>query len=80
MNTPALPQSQLARAFPTKWYDPAPDDHFWMVWRLNVILRHLRRLGLEQNIDVRGSILVAVMGRCSGNCIPRIPGGSTVAT
>ena len=25
-----------------------------MVWRLNVILRHLRRLGLEQNIDVRG--------------------------
>ncbi len=54
MNTPDLQQSQLAREFPTEWYDSAPDDHFWMVWRLNVILRHLRRLRRDENTEVRG--------------------------
>jgi 2-polyprenyl-3-methyl-5-hydroxy-6-metoxy-1,4-benzoquinol methylase len=54
MNMPAQPQTQIAREFPAEWYDSAPDNHFWMVWRLNVILRHLRRLGFDENTEVRG--------------------------
>jgi 2-polyprenyl-3-methyl-5-hydroxy-6-metoxy-1,4-benzoquinol methylase len=41
-------------SFPIEWYESAPEDHFWMTWRLNVILRHLRRLKIDGNADLKG--------------------------
>lgn len=45
-------QPASSRDFPVEWYESAPESHFWMTWRLNVILRHLRRL----KIDDRGAL------------------------
>jgi SAM-dependent methyltransferase len=40
--------------FPVEWYDAAPENHFWMTWRLNVILRHLRRLKVDDRAALMG--------------------------
>jgi SAM-dependent methyltransferase len=54
MGSSETSQSQPPASFPTEWYQAAPDDHFWMVWRLNVILRHLGRLKLDSNAALKG--------------------------
>ena len=41
-------------SFPVEWYESASEDHFWMTWRLNVVLMHLRRLKIDGNADVKG--------------------------
>ena len=46
-------QTTSSRDFPAVWYDSAPEDHFWMTWRLRVILEHLRRLSLEGRAEVK---------------------------
>jgi SAM-dependent methyltransferase len=40
--------------FPTEWYDLAPETHFWMTWRLRVILRHLARLDIDRDAELAG--------------------------
>jgi 2-polyprenyl-3-methyl-5-hydroxy-6-metoxy-1,4-benzoquinol methylase len=47
-------RAQLSRHFPAEWYDSASENHFWMAWRLNVILRHLRRLEIDGGAALRG--------------------------
>ena len=46
-------QTPSSRDFPAVWYDSAPEDHFWMTWRLRVILEHLRRLNFEDRVEVK---------------------------
>jgi 2-polyprenyl-3-methyl-5-hydroxy-6-metoxy-1,4-benzoquinol methylase len=47
-------QTQSSRDFPVEWYDSAPEDHFWMTWRLRVILQFLRHLKIESDAPIRG--------------------------
>lgn len=47
-------QTPSSRDFPVQWYDSAPETHFWMTWRLNVILRHLRRLKIDGRAALKG--------------------------
>jgi SAM-dependent methyltransferase len=54
MNTPVLLQTESAHSFPIEWYESAPEDHFWMTWRLNVVLRHLSRLELDGSAALEG--------------------------
>ena len=54
MNTGDLPQSAISRDFPVEWYDLALEQHFWMLWRLNVILRHLRQLKIDDITMLKG--------------------------
>jgi hypothetical protein len=53
MSTSDPPQTPSSRDFPVEWYDSAPEDHFWMIWRLKVILRHLRRLKIDDRAALR---------------------------
>jgi SAM-dependent methyltransferase len=54
MNTPELLQTRAPHDFPVEWYESAPENHFWMTWRLNVILRHLSRLELDGSAELEG--------------------------
>ena len=54
MSTPDSPQTPSSRDFPVEWYDSAPENHFWMIWRLEVILRHLRRLKINDRAALKG--------------------------
>lgn len=54
MSTLGALQTPSSCGFPAEWYDSAPEDHFWMTWRLRVILRHLRRLGIDESASVEG--------------------------
>src|ERR1700747_3466243 len=47
-------QTPSSRDFPAEWYDSAPEDHFWMTWRLRVILRQLRGLKIGDRAAVKG--------------------------
>jgi 2-polyprenyl-3-methyl-5-hydroxy-6-metoxy-1,4-benzoquinol methylase len=47
MSTSDPLQTPSSHDFPDEWYDSAPEDHFWMTWRLNVILRYLRGLKID---------------------------------
>jgi SAM-dependent methyltransferase len=49
-----LQQPRLSHDFPVEWYESAPEDHFWMTWRLNVVLRRLRRLKIDGNEPLKG--------------------------
>lgn len=42
-----LLSSDNAVDFAAIWYELADDDHFWLRWRLAVLLREIRRLGLD---------------------------------
>jgi 2-polyprenyl-3-methyl-5-hydroxy-6-metoxy-1,4-benzoquinol methylase len=48
------PWHKLTHDFPDQWYESAPEDHFWMTWRLKVILRQLRRLELDGSAALKG--------------------------
>jgi hypothetical protein len=52
-----------SRDFPAEWYDSAPEDHFWMTWRLKVILRHLRRLKIDDRTALEGftSLILTIL-------------------
>lgn len=54
MSAPELLRFQSSHDFPVEWYESAPENHFWMTWRLNVVLRHLRRLKIDWKTDVKG--------------------------
>ena len=54
MSTPDPLQTPSSHDFPIEWYDSAPETHFWMTWRLNVILRHLRRLNIDGRAALKG--------------------------
>jgi hypothetical protein len=54
MSTTDPPQTPSSRDFPVEWYDSAPEDHFWMTWRIRVILRHLRRLKIDGRAALKG--------------------------
>jgi len=54
MSTSDPLQTPSSRDFPVEWYDSAPESHFWMTWRLNVILRHLDRLNIDGRAALKG--------------------------
>lgn len=54
MSTVSPLQPSSSRDFPAEWYDSAPETHFWMEWRRNVILRHLERLHLDIRAPLNG--------------------------
>jgi 2-polyprenyl-3-methyl-5-hydroxy-6-metoxy-1,4-benzoquinol methylase len=54
MSTSDPLQTPSSRDFPVEWYDSAPENHFWMTWRLNVILRHLHRLKVDGRAALTG--------------------------
>ena len=54
MSTPELLQIRSSHDFMDEWYESAPEDHFWMTWRLKVILRHLHRLKIELSAPAKG--------------------------
>ena len=54
MTTSDPSQTQSSRDFPVEWYDSAPDGHFWMTWRLRVILRYLRQLKIQSGGPIKG--------------------------
>lgn len=54
MSTSDPLQTPSSSDFPIEWYDSAPETHFWMTWRLNVILRQLRRLKIDGRAAVKG--------------------------
>lgn len=54
MSTSDLLQPPSSRDFPVEWYESAPENHFWMTWRLRVILRHLHRLGIDDRAALAG--------------------------
>ena len=41
-------------AFAEMWYELADDDHFWVRWRFAVLLREIRRLGLDTGAPLDG--------------------------
>ena len=47
-------ETRRAADFPAEWYDAASESHFWMEWRLQVLLRHLARLGLDRDAELAG--------------------------
>lgn len=54
MSTSGLSHTPSSRDFPVEWYDSAPENHFWMTWRLKVILRHLHRLKIDDSAALKG--------------------------
>jgi SAM-dependent methyltransferase len=54
LSTPELLQTGSSPDFPVEWYESAPEDHFWMMWRLNVVLRHLRQLKMDESAATKG--------------------------
>jgi SAM-dependent methyltransferase len=54
MTTSDPPPTPSSRDFPVEWYDSAPENHFWMTWRLKVILRHLHRLKIDDRAPLKG--------------------------
>ncbi len=46
--------TSLSRTFAGEWYEFATQSHFWFQWRLAVLLRSLKRLGLslEEKLNV----------------------------
>jgi 2-polyprenyl-3-methyl-5-hydroxy-6-metoxy-1,4-benzoquinol methylase len=47
-------EPRRAADFPAEWYDAASEGHFWMEWRLQVILRQLARLDLDRGAQLSG--------------------------
>jgi SAM-dependent methyltransferase len=54
MSTLEPSHTLLSHDFPVEWYESAPEDHFWMTWRLNVVLRQLQRLKIDSRAAIRG--------------------------
>jgi 2-polyprenyl-3-methyl-5-hydroxy-6-metoxy-1,4-benzoquinol methylase len=47
-------QPSSSRDFPVEWYDCASENHFWMQWRLKIILGHLRALQISPEARLLG--------------------------